>query len=134
MYEEFVFPYEKPIMDKFGLTCYGCCEPLHARWHVVKQHRGLRGVSCSPWADLGKMAAALGNRYILSMKAHPSTIARPIIDRDGIRRGLREALEAARGCVVEIIMKDNHTIGRRPQNVIEWCAIAKQEAERSAGM
>jgi hypothetical protein len=30
---------------------------------------------------------------------------------------------------VEIIMKDNHTIGRRPENVVRWCQIAKQEAE-----
>ena len=34
MYEEFIFPNEKPIMERFGLTCYGCCEPLHGRWHV----------------------------------------------------------------------------------------------------
>ena len=38
MYEEFIFPYEKPIMERFGLTCYGCCEPLHGRWHVVRRH------------------------------------------------------------------------------------------------
>ena len=28
MYEAFVFPYEKPIMERFGLTCYGACQPL----------------------------------------------------------------------------------------------------------
>ena len=33
-----------------------------------------------------------------------------------------------RGCVVEIIMKDNHTIGSRPENVVQWCRIAKEEA------
>ena len=56
MYEEFIFPYEKPILERFGLNCYGCCEPLDTRWHVVKRHHNLRRVSCSPWADLDKMA------------------------------------------------------------------------------
>ena len=34
-----------------------------------------------------------------------------------------------RGCVVEIIMKDNNTIGNNPQNVIRWSKIAREEAE-----
>ena len=38
MYEEFIFPYEKPIMERFGLNCYGCCEPLHGRWPAVARH------------------------------------------------------------------------------------------------
>ncbi len=72
MYEEFVFPYEKPIMDRFGLTCYGCCEPLHGRWHVIKRHHGLRRVSVSPWADVEKMADYLQDRYIFSLKPNPA--------------------------------------------------------------
>jgi hypothetical protein len=34
------------------------------------------------------------------------------------------------GCNVEILMKDNHTIGNNPQNVVRWVQIAKEEAER----
>jgi len=131
MYEEFVFPYEKPIMDRFGLTCYGCCEPLHSRWHVVRGHHNLRRVSCSPWADLERMAEYLEDKYILSMKPSPSPLATPEIDEESIRAGLRHALDVTKGCVVEVIMKDNHTIGKRPENVVRWCRIAQEEAERS---
>jgi len=129
MYEEFIFPHEKPIMDRFGLTCYGCCEPLHSRWHVVKRHHGLRRVSCSPWVDLEKMAAFLEDRYIFSMKPNPAPLAVPMIDKESIRKELRRAFEITKGCVVEVIMKDNHTTGKRPENVIDWCRIAKEEAE-----
>jgi hypothetical protein len=132
MYEEFIFPYEKPIMDRFGLTCYGCCEPVHPRWHVVKRHHNLRRVSCSPWADTEKMAANLGDRYIYSMKAAPATIAEPEPGWESIERDLREKLEITRGCRLEIIMKDNHTIGKRPENVMEWCRIARDAADRMA--
>jgi hypothetical protein len=132
MYEEFIFPYEKPIMDRFGLTCYGCCEPIHPRWYVVKRHHNLRRVSCSPWADTEKMAAFLEDRYIYSMKPSPTAIAEPEPDWDSIRQDLRRKLEMTRDCRVEIIMKDNHTIGGRPENVVQWSSLAREESERIA--
>lgn len=132
MYEEFIYPYEKPIMERFGLTCYGCCEPLHGRWHVVKQHPQLRRVSCSPWANVEKMAANLGDRHIFSMKPNPADLAVSEMDTDAIRKGIRENLEKTRNCVVELIMKDNHTLANRPENAVTWCRIAKEEAEKSA--
>ena len=130
MYEEFIFPYEKPILDRFGLTCYGCCEPLDSRWGTVKEHHKLRRVSCSPWADCEKMAENLEDNYIFSMKPAPVDLARPDVDWDKIRTDLRRSLEITRGCVVEIVMKDNHTIAHRPDNVTTWCRIAKEEAKR----
>jgi len=130
MYEEFIFPYEKPIMERFGLTCYGCCEPLHSRWHVVKRHHGLRRVSCSPWVDIEKMAEYLQDRYIYSLKPNPAAISEPVSDWDAIRKDIREKLAITRDCRVEIIMKDNHTIGKRPENVVEWSRIAREESDR----
>ncbi|MBC8872940.1 MAG: hypothetical protein H8E44_26190 [Planctomycetes bacterium] len=130
MYEEFIFPYEKPIMDRFGLTCYGCCEPVHGRWHIVEGHHNLRRVSCSPWADVQKMAGYLEDKYILSIKPAPAAISTPTIDEDSIRQGLRKVLDLTKDCIVELIMKDNHTLGDRPENAVRWCQIAKEEVER----
>lgn len=130
MYEEFVFPSEKPLMDRFGLTCYGCCEPVHGRWHAVRRHHGLRRVSCSPWADVDKMAAYLGDKYIYSCKPNPANLAVPEVDTASLRQSLRETLEKTQGCCVEMIMKDNHTLANRPENAVTWCHIAREEAER----
>jgi len=132
MYGEFIFPYEKPIMDRFGLTCYGCCEPLHSRWHVVKRHHNLRRVSCSPWVDVEKMAQSLEDDYIFSLKPNPVIVAGHDLERDAVRRDIRSNFEITNDCIVEIIMKDNHTIGNRPENLVEWCTIAKEEALRIA--
>lgn len=132
MYEEFIFPYEKPIMGRFGLTCYGCCEPLHTRWHVVKRHHNLRRVSCSPWVDIEKMAQNLEDDYIFSMKPNPMIVSNPAVEKDAIRRDIRRNFEITKDRIVEIIMKDNHTIGNRPENLVEWCTIAKEEALRMA--
>lgn len=130
MFAEFVFPYQEPLLERFGLNCYGCCEPLDKRWHVVKQFPNLRRVSVSPWADKRKMAEQLENKYIYSLKPNPADLAMSTFDEDRIRADLREVLRIARNCCVEIIMKDNHTIGNDPRRVIRWVQIARQEAER----
>jgi len=134
MYEEFIFPYEKPILDRFGLTCYGCCEPLHDRWQIVKRHLNLRRVSCSPWIDVEKMTENLGDMYVFSMKPNPASLSVSNINKETIRKELQKTFEITKGCIVEVIMKDNHTIGGRPENVIEWCKIAKEEAIRVSEM
>jgi hypothetical protein len=133
MFAEFILPYQLPLLERFGLNCYGCCEPLDARWHVVRQVPRLRRVSVSAWADLAKMAAQLEDRYIFSYKAPPSDLAVPQLNEEVVRGKLRRALEAARGCRVELLMKDNHTLGGNPQNAIRWVQIARQEAERAEG-
>jgi hypothetical protein len=129
MYEEFIFPYEKPILSRFGLACYGCCEPIHSRWQVVRKHENLRRVSCSAWVDQEKMAEYLEDRYIFSMKPNPAILSEETVNEDLIREDIRKTFETTKGCRVELIMKDNHTIGNNPRNVVDWCRIAREEAE-----
>lgn len=129
-FAEFVFPYQEPILKRFGLNCYGCCEPLDKRWHIVKQIPNLRRVSVSPWADKEAMAQALEDHYIYSLKPNPVDLAMDDFDEDRIRAELREVFAVTRDCCVEVIMKDNHTIRNKPQRVIRWVQIAREEAER----
>ncbi len=132
MFEEFVFQYQLPILERFGLNCYGCCEALDTRWRVVKKTPRLRRVSMSPWANVPVMAEQLGPRYIFSYKPNPADLAMPTFDAARIRANLRAALDELRrhDCRVEVIMKDNHTIANDPSRVIRWTRIAREEAER----
>lgn len=132
MYAEYVFPYERRIMEKFALTCYGCCEPIHSRWHIVKQHPNLRRVSVSPWCSLESITEALGPNYITSFKPNPSHLAMDNWDEELVRKTLRHAFSLAKqhNCRAEAIMKDNHTIRNQPERVLRWVAIAKEEASR----
>jgi hypothetical protein len=130
MFAELIFPYQLPLLQRFGLTCYGCCEPVDNRWPILMQLPNLRRVSVSPWSDRAKMAENLGDRYIFSMKPNPASLAMDTFDEERIRQALRRDLELARDCRVEIIMKDNHTIRRNPSRVVKWVRIAREEAER----
>lgn len=128
MFEEFVFPYQLPILERFGLNCYGCCEPLDKRWHVVARFPRLRRISVSAWANVARMADMLGDRYIFSWKPSPTDLAMPSFDEAAVRGKLRTMMRQTRDCRVEVIMKDNHTISRDPSRVVRWVAIAREEA------
>lgn len=127
MFNEFVLPYQMPVLERFGLNCYGCCEPLDARWQYIVNIPRLRRVSVSPWANVEQMAEYLGDKYIYSRKPSPVALADPNPDWEKIRKELRDFIQATRHCHVEIIMKDNHTLGNNPLNAEKWCSIAREE-------
>jgi hypothetical protein len=130
MFEEFIFPYQLPILERFGLNCYGCCEPVDKRWRMVRQIPRLRRVSVSPWSDLTVMANNLEDRYILSLKPNPADLAMDVFDEDRVRQGLRRIFEVTKGCCLEILMKDNHTVRNQPERLIRWVQIACEESDR----
>jgi chloramphenicol 3-O-phosphotransferase len=76
------------------------------------------------------MADALQDDYVYSRKPAPSLLAVPHIDEDAVRADIRETLDITKGCVVELVMKDNHTLGHNPDNIVRWVRIAREEIER----
>jgi hypothetical protein len=129
MFEEFIFPYQQSVIERYGLCYYGCCEPVHTRWHVLKRLENLRSVSISPWCDQAAMAEELGRDYVFSRKPNPTLISTERFDEDAIRKDVRETLQVARNCNCEIIMKDVHTLRGEASRAARWVELARQEAE-----
>lgn len=127
MYAEFIFPYHKRILERFGLNCYGCCEAFESRWAYISQIPRLRRVSCSPWSDPDAASELLGSRYISSHKPSPTPLASANMDEDSARKNLRAILRHAPNTVQELIMKDNHTLGGNPYNAVRWVELAREE-------
>lgn len=136
MVNEFILPYQTELASRFGLNYYGCCEGLDRRWDYVKAAiPRLRRVSVSPWADRRKMSELLGGDYVYCLKVSPTDIAVPNPDEAYIRKHLNEVLGYCKQCGnrVEILMKDNHTLGRRPENAARWVQLAREEVARVYG-
>jgi len=133
MHEQFALRYEIQFLARFGLNCYGCCEPLHLKMDDVSKIPRLRRISMSPWVDMDRAAELLGDRYVFSRKPNPALLAAPTWNTDAVRRSLRDDLERTHGCVVELIMKDTHTVAHRPQRLADWVRIAKEEVDRFVG-
>jgi hypothetical protein len=129
-FEEFIFPYQLSIVEMFGKTYYGCCEPVDNRWRVLKRIPNLARVSVSPWANEEAMAEALGADYVYSRKPNPTMISTGRFDEKQIRQDLGKTLAIARNCRLEIIMKDVHTLHDEPERLARWVEIARQEIEK----
>lgn len=111
---------------KFGSVYYGCCEPVHTRWDVLKHLPNLQRVSISPWCDQRAMAEALGREFVFSRKPNPTLISTSRFNEEAILADLRETLTVARGCRLEILMKDVHELAGEPQRVARWVELARQ--------
>lgn len=132
MFAEFIFPYQLPILEKFGLNCYGCCEPVHERWQYLRTIPRLRRLSISPWCDQAVMAEALGRTCIFSRKPNPSPICLSFSE-EAIRKDLRHTLDLAGKGVLEFILKDTHTVQNEPWRITRWVELALEEVRRYAG-
>ena len=132
MHDEFAIQYEKRLLERFGLSCYGCCEPLHNKMHVVRKIGTLRRVSMSPWVDLEKAAAEVGRDYIYTHKPNPTIVSMEGWDPELARAELRDAFEKTRDNVVEVNLQDLHTVRREPHRLAEWTRIAVELAEEYA--
>jgi hypothetical protein len=133
MHEEFALQYERRFLERFGLTGYGCCEPLDKKVDLILRNiPGLRRLSMSPWVDPARGAEALGDRCVFSFKPNPAIIGMEEWNGDLARGILRDAFEATRECRVEVLMKDLHTCRGETWRMWEWVRMAMELAEQYA--
>jgi hypothetical protein len=129
MHWEFALQYEKRLLERFGLTVYGCCEDLTRKLDYVFRISNLRQVNISPFADVDRCAENFPKNYIFSWKAHPSQLVGDF-NTHQIRENINNALEATKGLVFEIVMKDTHTCENHPERFTIWTDIARNLTEK----
>jgi len=124
MHWEFSLQYELPILSRFGLSYYGCCEPLHRKFEILRRIPNLRKVSASPKADLGAFFEASAGDYVVSWKPNPAILACDSFDETAAARQIREAIEKSQGAPMEIIMKDISAVRGDPSRLSKWASTA----------
>ena len=133
-FREFVLAYQLPVLERFGLVDYGCCEALDSRLDLlIASIPRLRWVAVSPWADKALAAEKLGRGFVYCCKPQPSLICRESPDWAAAERELREILSAARGCCVSLVMKDTTSFFGEPARATRWARMAGKVAEEAAG-
>jgi len=124
---EFVLRYQLPLMARFGLVDYGCCEQLDGKLDLLIEHvPRLRWISVSPWADRQLAAEKLGDRYVYVYKPNPAHICSPTPNWEAAERQLRETLSVARGCAVHVVMKDTQTFCGEVDRITRWTDMASR--------
>lgn len=130
MHEEFLFQYQKPICERFGLVAYGCCENLTGKIDMLRSLKNLRVIAVAPSADIAGCAQAIGADYVFSWRPNPTDMVSTDWDEGRIRRLLSEGLRKARGCRLHIHLKDVETVEDDPSRLARWVAIARQTCEK----
>ena len=129
-HNEFLFQYQFPILEHFGLTAYGCCEDLTYKIKYLKNLPNLRRIGVTPWADIRKCAEQIGDKYVISWRPNPSDMICCGFDPDHIRKTVTEAMEICKGLHVDITLKDTQTYENDPTRGIRWHQIVREIIEK----
>lgn len=125
MFGEFVYPYQMPLLECFGLNYYGCCEAIDKRWEYIKRTPNLRAVSVAPWSDQALCAELLGRNYVYCRKPNPSPVCMGFNEAE-IKREFEETCKHAGMLNTAIILKDTHTTENHPERFTRWVEIGRR--------
>jgi len=133
MHNEFILAYEKPLLEPFGLTGYGCCEDLTHKLDYVITIPHIRRISIAPWADVDLCAAKLKGNYVFSWKPKPQHLVGDF-NEAALREYIGHTIDVclANGCRLEMILKDTHTCEHHPERFDRWTQIARDLIEDKA--
>ena len=126
MHDEFLLQYQLPILEKFALTAYGCCEDLTNKIDMLRQIPNLRRIGVSPMADAARCAEQIGRDYVLSYRPSPTDMVGYGFDADRIKSILRRDLTACKDCHVDITLKDVETVERDPNRIRNWVTLTRE--------
>jgi len=131
MHWEFALEHEMRWLEKWGMTYYGCCEPLDGKMDIMRRIKNLRKISVSPWCNSERAVSEIGSDYVMSRKPTPAVLAGDNWNPERARNDIREFLDLAEGkCHIELIMKDISTVGYDPRRLWEWEKIAMEEVQK----
>lgn len=125
-FEEFSLQYQLPLLERFGLVNYGCCEPLDQMYEMLMRNiPKLRRVSVtSPYADKQVATDAFGDQIIFAWKPNPTPLALTSVNWDWIEADMKETLQLAKGCCLEMVMKSTETFSSDIARLGKWVDTA----------
>lgn len=128
-HDEFLFQYQMPIMEHFGLVHYGCCEDLTKKIGMLRQLKNLRSIAVTPRADVWKSAEAIGRDYVISWRPNPADMVCTSWDEGRIRSILRDGLRACKDGIAHVHLKDIETVQGETDRLARWTRIVRELAE-----
>jgi hypothetical protein len=129
MFNEFLLQYQIPILEKYGMNAYGCCEDLTNKISYLKKIPNLRRIAVTPFSNIKKCAEQIGKDYILSWRPSPSLMVSRGLDEDYVRGFMRENFEVFKENenYFDITLKDVETVNHNPLTINRWVEIVREE-------
>jgi len=132
MWREFLLAYQLPILERFGLSAYGCCENLTHKIDDVLAIPNLRIFVCSAWTDLDTVVEKVGRDFVIMWREKATRVVFSE-DMKPIRAKLDEDLRKMKGCFVQIVLRELQTLsGRGVERLRAWTEAAKEAGAKYA--
>ena len=109
MWEEFLLEYQRPIMARFGLIAYGCCEDLTHKIKGVMSIPNLRVFNSSAWTNLDMVIEAVGSGKVLMWRQKASDVVFAEKAED-LRAHLHEGLRKLEGLHNTVVLRELQTL------------------------
>ena len=126
MQEEFFLRYQIPVLKKFGLVAFGCCEDLTHKINMLRQIPNLRRIAAAPSANVPRCAEQIGQDYVISYRPSPADTVSYGFDPERIRAVMEPDLKACRDCHLDITLKDVETVQSDPARVRKWVGVTRE--------
>ena len=131
MHEEFLLQYQLPIMAKFGLVAYGCCEDLTNKIDMLRHIPNLRRIAVSPFANVEKCAEQIKQDYVLSYRPSPADmVSYGGFNKERITSILTRDLNICKDCHVDITLKDVETVENDPERIKKWVTVTREVIDK----
>jgi hypothetical protein len=131
LFQMFILPYQIPLMRRFGLVYYGCCEGVERRLQMILDAvPHLRVVSMAPWADQEAMARISDGRLVLARKPNPTLVCGEFRENQ-IRADIATTMQLAGHRPLCFVLKDTHTVQHEPWRLQRWVELAREEIDKA---
>lgn len=127
MFDEFFLPYIAEVSNMFGMSYYGCCEPVDDRLEYIRKAiPNLRTVSISAWNNFEKIGEQLGRDYVHCKKPNPTFISGETPDWDSAKKDISDSFNACKNGNIEFVVRDVYTINGDNKRLREWVEMTKK--------
>ncbi|MCL1887877.1 MAG: hypothetical protein FWF96_03275 [Kiritimatiellaeota bacterium] len=125
-HDAFMYQYQIPICEKFGLVHYGCCEDLTEKITMLRQLKNLRSIGVAPLANVRRCAEQIQRDYVLSWRPNPTDMVCCGYNEERVEKIIRKGVDDATGCVMHINLKDIETLEGDNTRLKRWVRKVRQ--------
>ncbi len=126
-HDEFMLQYQIPILEKFNMVAYGCCEDLTRKIDILRKIPNLRRIAVAPFANVESCSEHIGKDYVCSWRPNPANTVCTGFDKENVRKIISDAMDKFRknDCFVDICLKDVHTMQKDPQRLVNFVKVVR---------
>ena len=128
-HNEFLFQYQMPIYERFGLVHYGCCEDLGRKIDMLRQLKNLCSIAVTPVANVATCASQIGADYAISWRPNPTDMVCYGYNEDRVRHIISTGLTACKGGYPHIHLKDIETVEGDVSRLTRWVKLVREITE-----